>query len=109
MGGAAALELKDMAFTQYREPGILMWRDFGIQVCTDLQHFVSTSRHDIAYFGIIESLTQFTTRALCCMLACWAVRLFHVCSNAIEQRLLTTKVPSAAVEEKSVGVRPTAR
>lgn len=32
MGGAAALELEDMAFTQYREPGILMWRDFGMQV-----------------------------------------------------------------------------
>lgn len=31
MGGAAALELEDMAFTQYREPGILMWRDFGMQ------------------------------------------------------------------------------
>lgn len=33
MGGAAALELEDMAFTQYREPGILMWRDFGMQAC----------------------------------------------------------------------------
>lgn len=32
MGGAAALETEDMAFTQYREPGILMWRDFGMQV-----------------------------------------------------------------------------
>lgn len=32
MGGAAALELEDMTFTQYREPGILMWRDFGMQV-----------------------------------------------------------------------------
>lgn len=32
MGAAAALDLKDMAFTQYREPGILMWRDFGMQV-----------------------------------------------------------------------------
>lgn len=32
MGGAAALDPKDMAFTQYREPGILMWRDFGVQV-----------------------------------------------------------------------------
>lgn len=32
LGGAAALELEDMVFTQYREPGILMWRDFGIQV-----------------------------------------------------------------------------
>lgn len=32
MGGAAALDLEDMAFTQYREPGILMWRDFGMQV-----------------------------------------------------------------------------
>lgn len=32
MGAAAALDLKDMAFTQYREPGIIMWRDFGMQV-----------------------------------------------------------------------------
>ncbi|CAN0311937.1 unnamed protein product [Pylaiella littoralis] len=35
MGGAAALELEDMAFTQYREPGILMWRDFGMQAFAD--------------------------------------------------------------------------
>eukprot|EP00903_Cladosiphon_okamuranus_P018063 g16624.t1 len=35
MGGAAALELEDMAFTQYREPGILMWRDFGMQSFAD--------------------------------------------------------------------------
>ncbi|CAM9889669.1 unnamed protein product, partial [Hapterophycus canaliculatus] len=33
MGGAAALDAKDMAFTQYREPGLLMWRDFGVQAC----------------------------------------------------------------------------
>lgn len=32
MGAAAALHAEDMAFTQYREPGILMWRDFGLQV-----------------------------------------------------------------------------
>lgn len=32
MAGAAALHAEDMAFTQYREPGILMWRDFGLQV-----------------------------------------------------------------------------
>lgn len=32
MGGAAALHANDMAFAQYREPGLLMWRDFGIQV-----------------------------------------------------------------------------
>eukprot|EP00904_Undaria_pinnatifida_P011595 jgi/Undpi1/7566/HiC_scaffold_22.g10039.m1 len=35
MGAAAALDLKDMAFTQYREPGIIMWRDFGMQAFAD--------------------------------------------------------------------------
>lgn len=38
IGGAAALGTEDMAFTQYREPGILMWRDFGLQVCYITKH-----------------------------------------------------------------------
>lgn len=38
MGGAAALDMNDMAFTQYREPGLLMWRDFGIQVALLSEH-----------------------------------------------------------------------
>lgn len=38
MGGAAALDMNDMAFTQYREPGLLMWRDFGIQVVLLSEH-----------------------------------------------------------------------
>lgn len=32
IGGAAALRVEDMVFTQYREQGVLMWRDFGLQV-----------------------------------------------------------------------------
>lgn len=32
IAGAAAMESEDMAFTQYREPGILMWRGFKVQV-----------------------------------------------------------------------------
>ncbi|CAN0038226.1 unnamed protein product [Ascophyllum nodosum] len=35
MAGAAALELEDIAFTQYREPGILMWRGFSVQDFAD--------------------------------------------------------------------------
>lgn len=32
IASAAALDAEDMVFTQYREPGVLMWRGFELQV-----------------------------------------------------------------------------
>uniref|UniRef100_A0AAV1UEE2 2-oxoisovalerate dehydrogenase subunit alpha n=1 Tax=Peronospora matthiolae TaxID=2874970 RepID=A0AAV1UEE2_9STRA len=34
-GSASALQLRDMVFAQYREPGVLMWRGFSLQEFAD--------------------------------------------------------------------------
>jgi 2-oxoisovalerate dehydrogenase E1 component alpha subunit len=35
VGSAAALDPKDLVYAQYRETGVLLWREFSIQQCCD--------------------------------------------------------------------------
>ena len=58
MAGAAALELEDIAFTQYREPGILMWRGFSVQVPTRRQLMLMSEHR----FGMTFARSEFIHR-----------------------------------------------